>query len=191
MATGIPAAGAVRLGDEVVLLPEGLAGRISGVQVYGHDAEAAMAGQCAAVNVRQWEAATVARGSVITLPGYFEPAMWMACRLRLLGHKECVLKNAAKIKFHVGTSEVPGTVYLLEGDWAAPGAECLVQVRLDHPVVAGPCDPFLLRTQSPPLTIGGGRIIETRGRAAETHRAWRAGGPEGPGRGGRHGRHVR
>jgi selenocysteine-specific elongation factor len=159
--TGIPVAGTVRLGDEVVLLPEGLAGRISGLQVYGHDAETAMAGQCAAVNVRQWEAATVARGSVITLPGYFEPAMWMTCRLRLLGHKECILKNASHVKFHVGTSEVPGTVYLMEGDWAAPGAECLVQVRLDHPVVTGPCDRFILRMQSPPMTIGGGLVIET------------------------------
>jgi selenocysteine-specific elongation factor len=167
---GVPAAGAVRLGDEVVLLPEGLSGRISGIQVYGHDADTAMAGQCAAVNVRQWEAASVGRGSVIALPGYFEPAMWLACRLRLLGHPECALKNASGVKFHVGTSELSGTVYLMEGDWAAPGSECLVQVRLDTPVVTGPRDPFLLRLQSPPMTIGGGRIIETLpGRLKRTH----------------------
>jgi selenocysteine-specific elongation factor len=168
--TGIPVAGTVRLGDEIVLLPENLTGRVSGLQVYGHDAETAMAGQCAAVNIRHWEAAGVARGSVLTLPGFFTPEMWMACRLRLLEHPECALKNAAKVKFHVGTSEVPGTVYLMEGDRAAPGTEALVQVRLDRPVVAGPCDRFILRLQSPPMTIGGGMVIETTpGRLRRTH----------------------
>ena len=71
-----------------------------------------------------------------------------------------LLKNAAKVKFHVGTSEVPAAVYLLEGDRAAAGSECLIQVRLDRPVVAGPGDRFILRMQSPPLTVGGGTIIE-------------------------------
>jgi selenocysteine-specific elongation factor len=163
--TGIPVAGTVRTGDEIVLLPEGLAGRAAGLQVYGHEADAAMAGQCAAVNVRHWDAAGVARGSVLTLPGYFAPERWMACRLRLLEHPACVLKNAAKVKFHVGTSEVPGTVYLMDADTAAPGWEGLAQVRLDRPVIVGPCDRFILRLQSPPTTIGGGRVIEaTSGR---------------------------
>jgi selenocysteine-specific elongation factor len=160
VATGIPVAGAARLGDEVVLLPQGLAGHIAGLQVYGRDSEVAMAGQCAAVNVRHWDARAVERGSVIARPGYFEPAMWWACRLRLLGHEGSGLKNAAKVKFHVGTSEVPAAVYLLEGDRAAAGSECLIQVRLDRPVVAGPGDRFILRMQSPPLTVGGGMIIE-------------------------------
>jgi selenocysteine-specific elongation factor len=158
--TGIPVAGHVRLGDEVVLLPRNLAGRISGLQAYGRTTDTAMAGQCAAVNVRHWDAKDVERGSVLTLGGYFGPEQWFACRLQLLAHEKCFLKNAAKVKFHTGTSEVPGTVYLMEGDRALPGAECLVQVRLDRPVVAGPTDRFILRTQSPPQTIGGGQIVE-------------------------------
>jgi selenocysteine-specific elongation factor len=159
--TGIPTAGMARLGDEIVLLPEGLSGRIAGLQVYGKEAELTLAGQCAAVNVRHWDAKGIARGSVVTLPGYFTPEQWYLCRLRLLEHEACLLKNAAKVKFHAGTSEVPGTVYLMEGDRAEPGTECLVQVRLDRPIVAGPCDRFILRTQSPPLTIGGGMIVES------------------------------
>jgi selenocysteine-specific elongation factor len=167
--TGIPVAGRVGLGDEIVLLPEGLSGRVSGLQVYGRNAEAALAGQCAAVNVRHWEATAIPRGSVMTLPGYFAPEMWVACRLRLLEHEQCVLKNAAKVKFHVGTSEIPGTVYLMESDPPRPGWEGLVQVRLDRPAILGPCDRFILRSQSPPLTIGGGMIIEaTPGRLRRT-----------------------
>jgi selenocysteine-specific elongation factor len=163
--TGIPVAGQVRLGDEVVLLPEGTAGKIAGLQAYGRNTEAAMAGQCAAVNIRHWEARGVERGSVLALPGYFEPAQWFVCRLRLLEHETCFLKNAARVTFHTGTSEVPATAYLMEGDRAARGTECFVQVRLERPIVAGPTDRFILRTQSPPLTIGGGMVIEaTAGR---------------------------
>jgi len=157
---GIPVAGQVHLGDEVVLLPEGTAGKIAGLQAYGRNTEVAMAGQCAAVNVRHWGAQEVHRGSVLTLPGYFEPAQWFVCRLRLLEHETCFLKNAARVTFHTGTSEVPATAYLMEGDRAARGTECLVQVRLERPIVAGPTDRFILRTQSPPVTIGGGMVIE-------------------------------
>jgi len=162
---GIPVAGQARLGDEVVLLPDGTAGRISGLQAYGRNTDAAMAGQCAAVNVRHWGAQEVHRGSVLTLPGYFEPAQWFVCRLRLLEHETCFLKNAARVTFHTGTSEVPATAYLMEGDRATRAAECFVQVRLERPIVAGPTDRFILRTQSPPVTIGGGMVIEaTAGR---------------------------
>ena len=157
---GIPVAGQVRLGDEVVLLPEGTAGKIAGLQAYGRNTEAAMAGQCVAVNIRHWTAREVQRGSVLTLPGYFEPVQWLACKLRLLEHETCFLKNAARVTFHTGTSEVPATAYLMEGDRATRGAECLVQVRLERPIVAGPTDRFILRTQSPPVTIGGGMVIE-------------------------------
>jgi selenocysteine-specific elongation factor len=157
---GIPVAGQVRLGDEVVLLPEETKGKISGLQAYGRNTEAAMAGQCAAVNIRHWAAQEIPRGSVLTLPGYFDPAQWFVCKLRLLAHETCFLKNAARITFHTGTSEVPATAYLMEGDRATRGAECLVQVRLERPIVAGPTDRFILRTQSPPVTIGGGMVVE-------------------------------
>ena len=162
--TGIPLTGSAKLGDEIVLLPQGLSGRITGLQVYGREADTVLAGQCAAVNVRHWDAKTVHRGNTITVPGFFAPAEWYVCRLRLLGHEKFSLKNAAKVKFHTGTSEVMGTAYLMQGDRASAGEECLVQLRLDDPVVAGPGDRFILRTASPPTTIGGGIVVEATAR---------------------------
>jgi len=157
---GIPVAGSARIGDELELLPEGLTGRVSGLQVYGRDAQEAMAGQCAAINIRHWEAAAVSRGSTLAAPGFFAPADWYICRLRLLAHESFSLKNAAAVKFHTGTSEVHGTAYLMRGDRAVAGEECLIQMRLDQPLVAGPGDRFILRIASPPTTIGGGYIVE-------------------------------
>ncbi|GAG38401.1 unnamed protein product, partial [marine sediment metagenome] len=70
------------------------------------------------------------------------------------------LKNGTKIKFHTGTSEIVATVYLLQDNSIPADCECLVQVRLNEPVVAAPGDRFILRTLSPVQTIGGGMIVE-------------------------------
>ena len=158
--TGIPLAGSAKLGDAVTLLPGGMTGRVTGIQVYGRGAEAVLAGQCAAVNIRHWDAREVHRGNTLTLPGYFEPAEWFVCHMRILPHETFALKNATKIKFHVGTTEAPGSVYLMQGDLARAGEECLVSVKVDAPVIAGPGDRFILRTASPPLTVGGGIVVE-------------------------------
>jgi selenocysteine-specific elongation factor len=162
--TGIPLAGSANLGDEVMLLPQGLTGRITGLQVYGREAEAVMAGQCAAVNVRHWDAKAIRRGNTVTAAGFFAPRDWYVCQLRILAHETFYLKHAARVKFHTGTSEVQGTAYLMRGDRAAAGEECLVQLRLDEPVIAGPADRFIIRTVSPPQTIGGGVVIEATAR---------------------------
>ena len=44
---GIPVAGSAHAGDEVLLLPQGIVGRIRQIQVYGRSSDTVMAGQCA------------------------------------------------------------------------------------------------------------------------------------------------
>ena len=157
---GIPTSGSVAIGDEVVLLPPGTKGRIRAVQVYGCDSDRAMAGQCAALNVPQWEHKTVERGQVVTVSQYFAPYQWYLCDLKLLDLEKGEFKNASRVKFHTGTSETAASVYLFQQENLKPGGRCLVQVRLNDPVVAGPRDPFILRSLSPTRTIGGGIVIE-------------------------------
>jgi selenocysteine-specific elongation factor len=160
--TGIPVAGSVKVADEVVLFPQGTKGRIKAIQVYKQSSETAMVGQCAALSVPQWDYKDVERGCTVTLGDYFSPEQWYLCKLRLLPHIKSPLKNGTSIKFHTGTSEAVATVYLMEGNHAAGGQECLVQVGLTRPerIVAAPRDRFILRTLSPVQTIGGGVIIE-------------------------------
>lgn len=90
---GIPISGSARIGDEVVLLPQGEAGRVRRIEVYGRTSEAVKAGQCAAINVGHWEHTTIGRGDTVTLPGYFTPAEWYVCQLRLLPREKLLLKN--------------------------------------------------------------------------------------------------
>ena len=53
-----------------------------------------------------------------------------------------------------------GELVLLDATELAPGASGLVQLRLEHPIVCAPGDPFILRLASPLSTLGGGRILE-------------------------------
>jgi selenocysteine-specific elongation factor len=158
--TGIPVSGSVKIGDEVVLLPQETKGRIRAIQVYKRDSDVAVSGQCAALNVPHWDYKTIVRGNVVTLGDYFSPQQWFLCKLHVLASRGSGLKTGTGIKFHTGTSNVPAIIYLLEGNKVAAGRECLAQVRLNEPIVAAPCDRFILRTLSPVQTIGGGMIIE-------------------------------
>jgi selenocysteine-specific elongation factor len=158
--SGIPASGLAKTGDELILLPSGNKSRIKAIQVYGHDAEVVKSGQCAALNLPQVDYKSVQRGQVLTQGDYFKPAVWFACTLRLLELEKQKLKNGSKVKFHTGTSEVTGRIYLMESNVVAARQEALMQIRTEHPIVAGPGDRYILRSLSPVQTVGGGRIIE-------------------------------
>jgi len=160
--TGIPVAGKIKIGDDVVLFPHGMKGRIKAVQVYKRNSDTAMVGQCAAINVPQWDYKDIDRGCIVTLSNYFSPQQWFLCNLRILPDVKSPLKNGANVKFHTGTSDVVATVFLLQGSSITAGQESLVQVRLNRPqrIVAAPRDRFILRNLSPVQTIGGGTIIE-------------------------------
>ena len=157
---GIPLCGSARVGDEVVLLPHNLTGRIRRIEVYGQASDAVMAGQCAAINVGHWDHREIQRGATLTVPGYFSPQQWHVCSLRLLPREKLVLKSGAEVRFHTGTSDVAAMFYPLKGHTMEGGQTGLIQVKTKTPVVAGPGDHFLLRMSSPVRTIGGGRIVE-------------------------------
>jgi selenocysteine-specific elongation factor len=158
--TGIPVCGSARVDDEVALLPAGRTGRIRQIEVYGRASDAVRAGQCAAINMRHWDAGAIRRGQVLTLPGYFEPQDWFTARLRLLAGTKLTLKSGSQVRLHTGTSDVPVTAYLLETDRMVSGSEGLVQFRVPAGLVAGPGDPFIVRLLSPARTIGGGLLLE-------------------------------
>ncbi len=158
--SGIPVCGSANIDDEVELLPQGITGRVRGIEVYGRTSDTVKAGQCAALNVRQLDQRTINRGDTLTVPGYFTAGQWFACTLKLLPLEKVALKNGTNVKLHVGTAEVGAAVYAMKGEAIRPGEEYLIQIRTNTPVVAGPGDRYIIRTLSPVRTVGGGLIIE-------------------------------
>ena len=113
--TGIPVSGCAQTGDEIVILPQGLTGRIRAIQVFKHQSDIALCGQCSAINIPQWDHRTIKRGDVATVEGFFRPQQWFLCSLKVLDSHKATVKNGLAVKFHTGTSEVGGKIFLLEG----------------------------------------------------------------------------
>ena len=69
------------------------------------------------------------------------------------------------IKRHIGTAEVMGRIVFFDrNELKDENEEILCQLRLEEEVVAKRGDRFIVRRPSPQETIGGGWVIEPRGK---------------------------
>ena len=158
--TGTLLSGAVSVGDEVELLPSGITSRVRGVQTHGKKAESATAGQRLAVNLQGVEHADVQRGDVVVPRGAYRTTRTVDVRLDYLSSAPRGLRHRATLRLHSATYEVPAQVILIDRDTLDPGESSFVQLRLKHPVLLLPGDPFILRAYSPAATLAGGIILD-------------------------------
>ena len=158
--TGTVVSGSLGEGEGLELQPAGRRIRARGLQKHGAAVPAVRTGDRAAVNLPGLDEADVRRGDLLASPGYFRPTHMLDARLRLLPSSPRELGQRTRVRLHLGTREIMARVVLLKGDVLAPGADALVQLRLEAPVVAVWGDRFVIRRYSPALTIGGGRILE-------------------------------
>jgi len=158
--TGVPVSGAVQVGDTLEVLPAGLRGKVRGLHAYGKPVTRARAGHSTAINLTDVDYEKVARGAVAATPNFFSPVRMVAARLRVLPSLERPVVDRMSVRLHTGTADPLGQLVLLDSERIEPGAEGLVQIRLDEPVVCAPGDPFILRLASPTITLGGGQILE-------------------------------
>jgi selenocysteine-specific elongation factor len=160
--TGTLWRGTLRPGERVVLEPGGVEARIRNVEVHGETVTEARAGQRTAVALPGVSRESVPRGTWILEPGILAPALMLDVRLRVLEDAGRPLKHRERVRFHLGSSETLGRVFLLEGESIAPGESGLAQMRLEAPVVADREDRFVLRSYSPARAIAGGIVILPR-----------------------------
>jgi selenocysteine-specific elongation factor len=158
--TGIPVDGTISVGDQVELFPNGMIGHVRGMQRFSRDAKEGGCGQCLALNIPEFAKEPLSRGNVLSIPGYLHPVHQIHIRLTSIQKMERPLENAERIKFHTGTCEVAGKLYLLEEKTVAGGQHGFATVVLDTPIAAAPYDRFILRRLSPPSTVAGGAILQ-------------------------------
>ena len=157
--TGIPVAGTVTLGAQVEVAPGGQTGRIRGIQRFLRDANEAGYGQCLALNVPELSKSPPRRGQVVCVPGYLQAATIFHVRVTTVAGLDPPLRHAEAVKFHTGTSEEPGKLYLLEHKVLGDNETGLATVVAANPVAAAMHDRFILRRPSPARTVGGGAIL--------------------------------
>jgi selenocysteine-specific elongation factor len=168
--TGTLLGGALEVGQEIELLPEGLRARVRGIQSHGRKTDRGLPGARTAVNISGIERDAVSRGDVLTTPGWLEPTTLLDARLRLVRDAPGLLEQNDPVDLFIGAAEALGNITLLDAERLLPGEEGWVQIRLTQAVSAVAGDRFIVRQPSPSLTIGGGRVVDPHPRR---HRRFR------------------
>ncbi|HEV8613848.1 MAG TPA: selenocysteine-specific translation elongation factor [Gemmatimonadales bacterium] len=156
--TGTPWSGALRIGDPVSLLPSGLAGRVRSLEAYGAAVSAAEPGARTAVGIAGIERAAIHRGeTLVDRRLSWRSTSALDALLELLPDAP-PLRRQLRVRVHLGTAEVLARVYPREE--IIPGGRGMARLALERPLVARGNDRFVLRSYSPVLTIGGGRVVD-------------------------------
>ncbi len=157
--TGTLWSGALSPGDHVILQPAGRRVRVRSVQVHDTPLERAAAGQRVAVNLVGVRVDAVRRGDVVaSAEAGLAPAWILDAALDLGG---ATLPPRAQI--HHGTRETPARIAERgDGRW---------QLRCERPLIAREGDRFVVRSISPPGTLGGGRVLDPRARRTRRREA--------------------
>ena len=157
--TGTSISGRTSIGEELRLYPSEMVTKVRGIQVHAESVEEVEAGHRTAINLQGIDTISVERGMVIAPPDVLESSYMLDCQLLYLGSNSKPLKHRARIRAHIGTSEVMGRVSLLDRDELQPGDEGMVQLLLEKKVAVWAGDRYVIRSYSPVATIGGGLIV--------------------------------
>ena len=158
--TGSVTSGSVRVGDEVEWLPRRQRVRIRSLQNHERPVEEVHRGMRAAINLAGVRHEDVVRGQELATPGYLIPSRIVTVRLYALPDIKRPIKHRASVRFHVGTSEIMGRVSLLDCDRIEPGHWGLAQVFLEEDATTVWGQPFVVRSPSASLTLGGGQVLQ-------------------------------
>jgi selenocysteine-specific elongation factor len=158
--TGSVLSGSLRVGEDVAWLPQGRIVRVRSLQNHDTPVEEVHRGMRAAVNLAGVDHKDVVRGQEIAAPGYLQPSRVVTVRMHCLSEMKRPIKHRNPVRFHVGTSEIMGTVSLLDCDAIQPGGWGLAQIFLEEPATTTWGQPFVLRGSSATLTIGGGQVLQ-------------------------------
>ncbi|RMG89467.1 MAG: selenocysteine-specific translation elongation factor, partial [Chloroflexi bacterium] len=157
--TGTLLGGALSVGDEVMIYPQQLGGRIRGLQSHKKKVERAVPGSRVAVNIAGVEKRQIARGDLLAYPEQLKPTLLADVHFRYLPDAQRPLKHNAEVKFFSEATERVGRVRLLDSDMLSPGESGWLQIRFEQPTPLIQGERFILRYPSPPQTIGGGVIV--------------------------------
>jgi selenocysteine-specific elongation factor len=165
--TGTLRAGRIAVGEELELLPSGLRTSVRRLEMHGSEIEVAACGQRIGVNLRHLKPQQVARGDVLAPVGLLQASEWFDVELRCGADAQAPVTDGQTLRLLFGTTDVAARLRLFGRPRLAPGESGIGQLRAARPVVAAAGEPFILRRESPAITLGGGRFLDA---AAGRHR---------------------
>ena len=157
--TGTLQAGSMRVGDSLELQPAGRIARVRSLQVHGSPRDYADAPCRLALNLAGVEVRDVKRGDTLIPPATLSCVGTIDAEVEMLAGVS-PLQHRSRVRLHAFTSDTLATVLRYEYDAAPEQNPALIRLRLLEPLLLAPGDRFVLRRASPPLTIGGGRVLD-------------------------------
>jgi selenocysteine-specific elongation factor len=157
--TGTVLSGAIRVGDEVEIMPTGQRTKIRGIQSHNNPVSSISANHRTALNLAGVARSEVDRGMQIVTPGAFRKTDLLTVFLEVLPDVPPIKYND-RLRLHLDTGEYIVRIRLIGHDRLLPGTQGVAQIKFDQPVAAGFRERFVVRSYSPLETIGGGIVLE-------------------------------
>jgi selenocysteine-specific elongation factor len=155
--TGTTWTGRVSIGDQVMVLPERREARVRSIEAYGRPRPTADPGVRTALGLVGIERSQVARGQYV-VTGDWEETNAIDVEIELLPGAPAALVPRSRVRVHLGTAEV--LARFQPRDALPPGGWGLGRLVLEEPVIARGGDRIVIRSYSPVVTIGGGRVVD-------------------------------
>ncbi len=165
VATGTLIGDALRVGDEVELLPGGRRGRVRGLQSFGVASQRVLPGARCAVNLQGVPLDALSRGTLLARPESLAPTRRFDAELHWLATAPPLEREPTAVELLCGTAERRARVAPIGAEAVAPGERALVRVHVDGEALGLlPGDRFVLRgfhrAAGAGATLGGGRVLD-------------------------------
>ncbi len=157
--TGTLIGGLINRDQRMVILPQGDAVRVRGIQVHNEPATVAQAGQRTALNLSGTSAQDVQRGDVLCPMEFSQVTDNIDVSLQVLSSFPRIIEHWTRFRAYLGTREIFCRLILLVDEAILPGDNVQVQLRLEQPILTFRGDRIILRDFSAQHTVGGGEVI--------------------------------
>jgi selenocysteine-specific elongation factor len=158
--TGSVSSGGASVGDELSIEPGGKRVRVRGLHNHDRAVNDVQRGQRAAINLAGVHHDELMRGQELCSPGHLVPSRVLTASLTMLNSMSRPCRDRTRVRLHVGTAELTATLRLLGRDRLQAGESGPVQFFLGRPAVTVWGQPFVVRAESPSVTIGGGIVLD-------------------------------
>jgi selenocysteine-specific elongation factor len=157
--TGTLANGSLSAGDDVFISPGGQMAHIRSIENYKQQVNKAHPGSRVALNLTGVKKSGLVRGDIV-MSIKAKTSNVVNVELRLIPQLAKPLKTNSELVFYLETREFLGRIIIFGKNELSAGATALAQIRLNGDVAAYIGEHFIMRRQSPAITIGGGTILD-------------------------------
>lgn len=168
--TGTLLDGVFSVGDELTVFPSGRKTKIRNIQIHEENQEEAKPNQRTALNLSNIGVDEIQRGDVLTNHEELTPTWMLDVKIKCLDTVENGISLWDRVRVLIGTREVFARVVPIATEYISPGESGFAQLRLEEEVTVKIGDSFILRSYSPMITIGGGKVLDS---APTKHRRFR------------------